>query len=124
LALRFLQFVWVPVAEIERLPPDVARLPGRALAVERFDRAPGGRRIHMEDFAQVFGLFPDAKYGQRSYACTRMAADRFYPRLMISLPRGPTFLMTRLLCRLGEPGASMALRSTSFDDSRKRHGYR
>jgi hypothetical protein len=29
---------------------------------------PGGHRIHMEDFAQVFGLFPDDKYGGRSYA--------------------------------------------------------
>ena len=41
---------------------------GKALAIERFDRAAGGRRIHMEDFAQVFGLFPDDKYGHRSYA--------------------------------------------------------
>jgi serine/threonine-protein kinase HipA len=58
----------VPVAEIEALPPDAARLKGKALAVERFDRVAGGRRIHMEDFAQVFGLFPDDKYGGRSYA--------------------------------------------------------
>jgi len=58
----------VPVADIEGLPPDASRLPGKALAVERFDRAPGQRRIHMEDFAQVFGLFPDDKYGERSYA--------------------------------------------------------
>lgn len=58
----------VPVAEIEGLPPDVARLKGSALAIERFDRAAGGRRIHVEDFAQVFGFFPDDKYGERSYA--------------------------------------------------------
>lgn len=58
----------VPVAEIEGLPPDVARLKGSALAIERFDRAAGGHRIHVEDFAQVFGLFPDDKYGERSYA--------------------------------------------------------
>jgi serine/threonine-protein kinase HipA len=58
----------VPVAEIDGLPSDAARLKGNALAVERFDRATGGRRIHMEDFAQVFGLFPDDKYDARSYA--------------------------------------------------------
>jgi serine/threonine-protein kinase HipA len=58
----------VSVAEIEGLPRDAALLKGSALAIERFDRAPGGRRIHMEDFAQVFGLFPDDKYGERSYA--------------------------------------------------------
>ena len=56
------------VDEIAGLPPDAARLKGNALALERFDRAAGGRRIHMEDFAQVFGLFPDDKYGERSYS--------------------------------------------------------
>jgi serine/threonine-protein kinase HipA len=56
-----------PIAEIQGLPLDTARMEGSALAVERFDRA-GDRRIHMEDFAQVFGLFPDDKYERRSYA--------------------------------------------------------
>jgi serine/threonine-protein kinase HipA len=41
---------------------------GKALAVERFDRGPDGQRIHMEDFAQVFGLFPGDTYDRRSYA--------------------------------------------------------
>ncbi len=58
----------VRIAGIQGLPPDAARMEGHALAVQRFDRAAGGRRIHMEDFAQVFGLFPDGKYGSRSYA--------------------------------------------------------
>ncbi len=62
----------IPIDEIQGLPKDaarvVARLGGKALAVERFDRAPGGRRIHMEDFAQVFGGFPNDKYEGRSYA--------------------------------------------------------
>jgi len=58
----------VPVSSIEGLPPDAASLPGSALAVERFDRAPDGARIHMEDFAQVFGLFPESKYKSVSYA--------------------------------------------------------
>ena len=58
----------VAVAEIQGLPPDAARMHGQALAVERFDRTPDGARIHMEDFAQVFGAFPEAKYKGRSYA--------------------------------------------------------
>jgi serine/threonine-protein kinase HipA len=58
----------VSVADIAGLPPDTARITGKALATQRFDRAPGGRRIHMEDFAQVFGLFPEDKYRHRSYA--------------------------------------------------------
>jgi serine/threonine-protein kinase HipA len=58
----------VPLAEINGLPRETGRLGENALAVRRFDRGPEGERIHMEDFAQVFGLFPDDKYGHRSYA--------------------------------------------------------
>ena len=58
----------VPVSEIRGLPEDAARMEGNALAVRRFDREGKQDRIHMEDFAQVFGLFPDDKYGHRSYA--------------------------------------------------------
>ena len=58
----------VPVSAVHGLPGEAARLAGQALVVQRFDRTPDGKRIHMEDFAQVFGLFPDDKYGHRSYA--------------------------------------------------------
>lgn len=57
----------VPVKEIEGLPEEVATLKGNALVVQRFDRAPRGKRIHMEDFAQIFGKFPDEKYKGHSY---------------------------------------------------------
>jgi serine/threonine-protein kinase HipA len=58
----------VDIGAIHGLPEEAARLSGKALAVERFDRSPDGRRIHMEDFAQVFGQYPDDKYDRRSYA--------------------------------------------------------
>ncbi|MGB7718397.1 MAG: HipA domain-containing protein [Bryobacteraceae bacterium] len=58
----------VPVGDIRGLPEAAARMEGKALVVERFDRAAGVRRVQMEDFAQVFGLFPDDKYAHRSYA--------------------------------------------------------
>ena len=58
----------VEPSEIRGVPEGVARLDGRALAIERFDRGMNGARIHMEDFAQVFGLWPDDKYKHRSYA--------------------------------------------------------
>lgn len=61
-------FSLLPVSQIQGLPRDASRIDGSALAVERFDRVRGGERIHMEDFAQVFGLFPDDKYERRSYA--------------------------------------------------------
>jgi serine/threonine-protein kinase HipA len=57
----------VPIQEIEGLPPDAGKMTGNALAVERFDRKLGGR-IHMEDFAQVFGISAANKYEKRSYA--------------------------------------------------------
>jgi serine/threonine-protein kinase HipA len=58
----------VEVSEIKGLPEE-ARAPGRkALAVQRFDRLPGGDPVHMEDFAQVFGQFPNDKYHFRNYA--------------------------------------------------------
>lgn len=58
----------IDISEISGLPEDAASIKGKALAVERFDRSINGQRIHMEDFAQVFGLFPEDKYDRRSYA--------------------------------------------------------
>lgn len=58
----------VPVDQIGGLPREAGRVEGQALCIRRFDRAEDGRRIHMEDFAQVFALFPDDKYRHRSYA--------------------------------------------------------
>jgi len=58
----------VPVTSIQGLPAAAASLAGSALCVERFDRGIGGQRIHMEDFAQVFGIFPESKYKSVSYA--------------------------------------------------------
>ncbi len=49
--------------------PDLGVLTGtKALAVKRFDREPNGERIHIEDFAQVYNIFPDEKYRNVSYA--------------------------------------------------------
>lgn len=54
--------------DIHGLPEDGIRMQGKALAIKRFDRSEDGRRIHMEDFAQIFGLYPHAKYDKKSYA--------------------------------------------------------
>jgi len=56
----------VPVADLDGLPPVLQEIAGNALAVRRFDRLPD-RRVHQEDFAQVFGLFPDEKYKKYNY---------------------------------------------------------
>ncbi|MHB8503828.1 MAG: type II toxin-antitoxin system HipA family toxin [Candidatus Acidiferrales bacterium] len=58
----------IDMAKIKGLPEETRTTGGTALAVQRFDRLPGGDPVHMEDFAQVFGIYPDDKYGHRSYA--------------------------------------------------------
>ena len=58
----------IDIEKIRGLPPDVGAMKGRALVVQRFDRVAAGEHIHMEDFAQVFGLYPEDKYRRRSYA--------------------------------------------------------
>ncbi len=58
----------VDVAEISGLPELTGVLrERRALAVRRFDRPAPDRRIHMEDFAQIFGLYPEKKYEKYNY---------------------------------------------------------
>lgn len=58
----------VKIDDINGLPEEAHTVGKTALAVERFDRLPDRMRVHMEDFAQVFGLYPRDKYGRRSYA--------------------------------------------------------
>jgi serine/threonine-protein kinase HipA len=56
----------VALEAIGGLPDGIGDLKGPALAVKRFDRTPRGP-VHMEDFAQVFGVYPDDKYEKASY---------------------------------------------------------
>lgn len=52
---------------IEGLPGDIDGLNAHAFAIERFDRPADGSRLHIEDFAQVFGVRPVDKYERASY---------------------------------------------------------
>jgi serine/threonine-protein kinase HipA len=56
----------VEPSAIENLPQGMDDLQGSAFAIERFDRLSDGGLVHMEDFAQIFGLYPDEKYGKAS----------------------------------------------------------
>jgi serine/threonine-protein kinase HipA len=58
----------VEIDQIKGLPEEAGTVGNVALAVERFDRLADGTRVHMEDFAQVFGLYPNDKYEHKSYA--------------------------------------------------------
>lgn len=57
----------VELDQIAGLPEGIGRLEGAAYAVRRFDRTADGERVHMEDFAQVFGVYPDDKYKHATY---------------------------------------------------------
>ena len=57
----------VATNDIERLPQDLPEAFGQSLAVRRFDRPRAGERVHIEDFAQVFGVYPENKYRNASY---------------------------------------------------------
>ena len=57
----------VATNDIGRLPQNLPEAFGQSLAVRRFDRPGPGERVHIEDFAQVFGVYPEAKYRRASY---------------------------------------------------------
>jgi len=57
----------VTTGEIGNLPEGLPEAYEQSLAVRRFDRNDAGGRIHIEDFAQVFNLYPAAKYRHASY---------------------------------------------------------
>jgi serine/threonine-protein kinase HipA len=54
--------------EIDGLPDGIGEnLKGPALTVKRFDRTDAHGLVHIEDFAQVFGVYPDEKYKRATY---------------------------------------------------------
>lgn len=58
----------IDIETIDNLPEGIGVLEGRALAIQRFDRNENGSAVHIEDFAQVFGVYPSDKYNKAS-AC-------------------------------------------------------
>lgn len=54
------------IDDVDGLPEGINRYGASAYAIRRFDRSPEGA-IHVEDFAQVFGVFAEEKYDNASY---------------------------------------------------------
>ncbi|MYH16118.1 MAG: type II toxin-antitoxin system HipA family toxin [Gammaproteobacteria bacterium] len=85
----------VPMRDVQGIPGIGADAPladAQALAIRRFDRSQG-RRIHTEDFAQVFNQYPERKYQKFNYAnigrilavyADDLAVDQFARRLIYS----------------------------------------
>ncbi|MEO1018521.1 MAG: HipA domain-containing protein [Pseudomonadota bacterium] len=57
----------VDPGDIIGLPSEIEGLHETAFAIKRFDRTSEGGRIHVEDFAQVFGVYPREKYEKATY---------------------------------------------------------
>lgn len=57
----------VPINQIAGLPEAMRGLTNHAFIIKRFDRTANGLGVHMEDFAQVFSVFPEGKYKSASY---------------------------------------------------------
>lgn len=58
----------VEVNGIKNVPDGIAKIGSSAFVIERFDRLPDGSRVQIEDFAQVFGAYPEDKYKKASLA--------------------------------------------------------
>ncbi len=58
----------IDVKEIENLPAGIGEMQGKAFAIKRFDRLEDGSTVHIEDFAQVFDVYPKDKYIKASAA--------------------------------------------------------
>lgn len=57
----------VDISSIHNLPEGINPLGNKAFIIERFDRTDDGESVHIEDFAQVFGVYPHDKYEKASY---------------------------------------------------------
>lgn len=83
----------VGLDEIEGIPDGIDRYGTTAFAIRRFDRGASGA-VHIEDFAQVFRVYPEAKYDRASYRSILAALaietdensiDQFIRRLTFSV---------------------------------------
>ena len=86
----------IPTSEIEGIPhdfPDNTMNEHEYLAVRRFDRPSLGVKTHVEDFAQVFKLYPERKYERYGYVAigrvlatfgSKASIEQFARRLVFS----------------------------------------
>lgn len=88
----------VESSDFEGIPNEFQTVSGdKVLLVKRFDRGANSTRIHIEDFAQVFGVPPDRKYEGAAYhdvgatlreAVSPAAAVEFVRRLALAALTG------------------------------------
>lgn len=57
----------IDVRSISNLPDGIEKIGQQAFVIERFDRNEDSSVTHIEDFAQVFNVYPEDKYKKASY---------------------------------------------------------
>ncbi|MBS2008725.1 MAG: HipA domain-containing protein [Cyanobacteria bacterium SZAS TMP-1] len=92
---------------ITDIPADIEAIKGQSLLVKRFDRSPNGR-IHIEDFAQVFGQFPADKYEGVAYH------DLAHVIWIMTGEQGLKEYVRRLVFTIGLGNADMHLKNWSL----------
>jgi serine/threonine-protein kinase HipA len=55
----------LPISQIANIPDGIGKFGDSAFVIKRFDRD-GDQAVHIEDFAQVFGVYPQDKYKKAS----------------------------------------------------------
>ena len=55
------------IEDLQGLPKGFEKLGDSVFAIKRFDRKENGDQVHIEDFAQVFGVYPEKKYSTANY---------------------------------------------------------
>jgi serine/threonine-protein kinase HipA len=58
----------IDINDVDNLPAGIGEMQGQAFAIKRFDRLEDGSPVHIEDFAQVFDVYPKDKYKKASLA--------------------------------------------------------
>ena len=56
----------VDIATIGNIPKGIDRIGDKAFVIKRFDRLDDGTNVHIEDFAQIYGVYADEKYKNAS----------------------------------------------------------
>jgi len=56
----------IGIEEIENIPEGIGKYGNTTFAIKRFDRSDEGAGIHIEDFAQIFKVYPHNKYYKAS----------------------------------------------------------
>ncbi|GJM06479.1 MAG: putative kinase Y4dM [marine bacterium B5-7] len=83
----------IDMKEISSLPKFASTMQGKALITKRYDRTEG-TRIHSEDLAQVYGVYPHKKYDGVSYSnitnmllknLSETVANEFVKRLVFNI---------------------------------------